>query len=121
MVEPGGGFDGVGLVEGSDEAGTEIEGEIDSASIGDWRVFREGDGAAIHIQDGFASPVVVRNDFGAEGEAGTTGVFTRAVDVVGVEGEGFEIGIPVEGKGAEGAKRNSNKRDERTSMRTPGI
>jgi hypothetical protein len=82
-----------------DEAGTEIEGEIDSAGSRDRRVFGEGNGAAVHMEDGFASQVVVRNDFGAEREAGTIGVFARAVDVVGAEGKRLRSAFQLRVKG----------------------
>ncbi len=90
------GFEGVAAVDGDVEAGTEVESHINAAGIGDGSLLGEGEQAAVDVEDRTIAPVVVRKNLQAEGATAAVGVFARAVNIIGIDGDGFEIEIVVE-------------------------
>ena len=96
MEELDASFEGVATVDGDVEAGAKIQSHVDAAGIGDGSLFGEGEQAAVDIEKGTIAPVVVREDLQTEGATPAVGVSARAVNIVGIDGQGLEIEIVIE-------------------------
>lgn len=83
-------------VDGDVEAGAKIQSHVDAAGLGDGGLFGEGEQAAVDIEKETIAPVVVREDLQTEGATPAVGVSARTVNIVGIDGEGFEIEIVIE-------------------------
>lgn len=59
-------------------------------------MFGEGEQAAVDVEEGTIAPVVVWEDLQTEGATAAVGVFARAVNVIGIDGDGLEIEIVIQ-------------------------
>jgi hypothetical protein len=84
------------VVNGNIKARAKIDAEVDAAGVGGGNVFGEHDGAAVGFEVGLIAPVGMRNDLQTNLDGTAVGVLAGTVDVVGVEGERFEVEIAVQ-------------------------